>query len=108
MLYKYTYIGEKDNTLACLLLQEQIEEALSQNPSSQSETVSQDDAFAKVCGKEHSGHVRGLGFGPSPSNVFGRSSAFFAAMTSTNTNFIEPQVQQKFQSLESELKSQLE
>lgn len=70
--------------------------------------MSQDDAFAKVCGKEHSGRVRGLGFGPSPSNVFGRSSSFFAAMTSTSTNSIEPQMQQKVQSLELQLKSQLE
>ena len=70
--------------------------------------MSQDDALAKVCGKEHSGRVRGLGFGPSPSNVFGRSSTFFAAMTSTSTSSIKPQVQQKFQSLESQLQSQLE
>ena len=34
-------------------------------------TVSMDDSFAKVFGKEHSGRVRGVGFGPSPSSVFG-------------------------------------
>ena len=32
---------------------------------------STDDVFAKVMGKEHKGHIRGVGFGPSPS---GRSS----------------------------------
>ena len=81
---------------------------MSQNPSVQSQVVSQDDALAKVCGKEHSGHVRGLGFGPSPSNVFGRSSQHFNAMASTCTNSSEPQVQQKVQNLELELKSECE
>ena len=30
-----------------------------------------DDSFIKVFGKEHLGQVRGVGFGPSPSSVFG-------------------------------------
>ena len=40
--------------------------------SSQSEPiVSMNDSYAKVFGKKHLGRVRGVGFGPSPSLLFG-------------------------------------
>ncbi|XP_072066537.1 uncharacterized protein [Arachis hypogaea] len=50
------------------LVGEAIELIESQDPSSKE--FSQNDSLAQVLGKEHPGRVRGLGFGPCPSQVF--------------------------------------
>ncbi|MED6189700.1 hypothetical protein PIB30_098586 [Stylosanthes scabra] len=39
-----------------------------------SRVLSQNDSLAQVLGKEHPGRVRGMGFGPIPSKLFGRNS----------------------------------
>ncbi|MED6155918.1 hypothetical protein PIB30_009981 [Stylosanthes scabra] len=52
------------------------EEALAEIESRDASTkeLSQNDSLTQVLGKEHSGRVRGLGSGPSPTQLFGQTS----------------------------------
>ena len=59
-----------------------------------------------MLGKEHSGRVRGLGFGPSPSQVFGTTSQFNGiSLSSNNINSSNVECQQKVQILEERLET---
>ncbi|XP_025679848.1 uncharacterized protein [Arachis hypogaea] len=51
---------------------ERIEEIEQQDESSR--VLSQNDSIAQVFGKEKPGRVRGVGFGPTPSQIFGPNS----------------------------------
>ena len=59
--------------------------------------ISPNDAFAKVFRKEHPGHVRGMGIGVCPSNVF-RCARQQGGATSVR---VDPKLQIKVQSLKS-------
>jgi len=49
-----------------------------------SQSASLNDSLAHVLGKEHSGRVQGLGFGPSPNQVFGTTTQFSGTPSSSN------------------------
>ncbi|KAK6147875.1 hypothetical protein DH2020_018787 [Rehmannia glutinosa] len=65
-----TYVNEAAKNIS-----EKVVREMGQNSYSRSQLVSHDDALGKVFGKEHPGRVRGMGFGPSPSNVFKSSTS---------------------------------
>ena len=77
--------------------------------SSQSEpTVSMNDSYAKVFGKEHSGRVRGVGFGPSPLAIFGLPTHQRGSMSlgSSRGGLSQSQMDERVQHLESNLHSE--
>lgn len=59
-----------------------------------------DDAFAQVMGKEHSGRVRGVGFGPTPSGRSGSNLPCVPGPSSTETA-------QRMTALENSMRDQL-
>ena len=61
-----------------------------------SKEFSQNDSLAQAIGKEHPGRVRGVGFGPCPTQVYG------------HTEHLNPPVNQAFQTDMNEMKSELE
>ena len=66
-------------------IQDKISEIESQGTTSQS--VSLNDSLARVLEREHSSRVRGLGFSPSPNQVFDTTSQFNRmSLSSNNTN----------------------
>ena len=81
---------------------------MSQQSSLHSEpTVSMEDSFAKVFGKEHSGRVRGIGFGPTPSSVFGLPTPQLGvSLESSRGGLSQSQMGQRVQHLESDLQSE--
>ncbi|MED6217834.1 hypothetical protein PIB30_021311 [Stylosanthes scabra] len=68
----YTYVGG----LKTLARRTEEEEAIAEIESRDASTkeLSQNDSFAQVLGNEHSGQVCGLGFGLSPTQLFGQTS----------------------------------
>jgi len=80
-------------------MQEKIIEIESEQSSSQK--IGPHDSLAQVLGPEHSGRVRGLGFGPTPSHVFGLSTTSSTSRNSTNDS-------NKITQLESQLKAETE
>ncbi|KAJ4836830.1 hypothetical protein Tsubulata_018355 [Turnera subulata] len=63
MEYQHCWVAELE------LLQKKIEQAMSQSTVDES-IVSPNDVVGKVLGKEHSGRVRCLGLGATPSNTY--------------------------------------
>ncbi|XP_020973239.1 uncharacterized protein LOC110269718 [Arachis ipaensis] len=53
----------------------------------QANESSTDDAYIKLFGKEHPGHVRGVGFGVCPSQVMKSSNSLGGASSSCNHDF---------------------
>ncbi|XP_019157882.1 PREDICTED: uncharacterized protein LOC109154559 [Ipomoea nil] len=70
----------------CRIISEKIINKMDQGSSSQSQSVSQDDPLRKAFGEEHPGRVRGLGFGPCPSNLFNNTSRMNEMHWSSNDN----------------------
>ncbi|KAL2347300.1 hypothetical protein Fmac_001300 [Flemingia macrophylla] len=50
------------------------------------QNCSENEAFLKVCGKEHPSYVRGIGLGVSPSQITGSSSRATSSTTSFDSN----------------------
>ena len=59
---------------------------------------SENEAFIKVFGKEHPGHVRGMGLGVTPSQIFGCSSRSTTSTSDADSRKIE-QMQSEIDSL---------
>ncbi|XP_020964564.1 uncharacterized protein LOC107611428 [Arachis ipaensis] len=77
---------------------ERIEEIEQQDESSR--VLSQNDSIAQVFGKEKPGRVRGVGFGPTPTQLFGSNSR-------APGNIVEEEeTQRKLCALEAELESE--
>ncbi|XP_060211284.1 uncharacterized protein LOC132638411 isoform X1 [Lycium barbarum] len=74
-----TYMNE-----AAKLISEQIERIESQDGVSKK--ISEFDSLTQVLGKEHAGRVRGVGYGPTPTQVFGQTSYQFNGVYSTQAN----------------------
>jgi len=85
-------------------MQEKIIEQESQQTSSQ--VISPTDALGQVLGKEQPRRVRGLGFGPCPSQIFGCTTNRLGKVSLNST--LDPTVtslQQEVTKLQSELQS---
>ncbi|KAL2324499.1 hypothetical protein Fmac_023557 [Flemingia macrophylla] len=67
------------------------------------QNCSEDEAFLKVCGKEHSGYVRGMGLGVSPSQIIGSSSRATSSTTSFESNERIEQMQAEIDSLKAQV-----
>ncbi|XP_060186733.1 uncharacterized protein LOC132616141 isoform X5 [Lycium barbarum] len=74
-----TYMNE-----AAKLIGEQTERIESQDGVSKK--ISEFDSLAQVLGKEHAGRVRGVGYGPTPTQVFGQTAYQFKGVSSTQAN----------------------
>ncbi|RYQ91944.1 hypothetical protein Ahy_B09g098009 [Arachis hypogaea] len=77
---------------------ERIEEIEQQDESSR--VLSQNDSIAQVFGKEKPGRVRGVGFGPTPTQLFGSNSR------APGNRVEEEETQRKLCALEAELESE--
>ena len=82
-----------------MILQAKINEHLSQQDVSEAAVVSPNDALGKVLGKEHSGRVRGLGFGTCPSSAFG----YATRRRYYNSSGSNSQLQEEVNTLKSQL-----
>ena len=71
------------------ILQEKIQEHITQSTSSSSE-VSPHDVVGVVLGPKHPGHVRGLGMGVVPSFAFQHTTARINGMNLGSTNATTP------------------
>ncbi|RYR51516.1 hypothetical protein Ahy_A06g026537 [Arachis hypogaea] len=69
---QYTHTGGSKSFARRIEEEERIEEIEQQDESSR--VLSQNDSIAQVFGKEKPGRVRGVGFGPTPSQLFGPNS----------------------------------
>ncbi|RYQ90829.1 hypothetical protein Ahy_B09g096812 isoform J [Arachis hypogaea] len=69
---QYTHTGSSKSFARRIEEEEKIEEIEQQDESSR--MLSQNDSIAQVFGKEKPGRVRGVGFGPTPSQLFGPNS----------------------------------
>ena len=67
-----------------------------------------DDSFAKVFRTEYSGRVRGVGFGPSPSSMFGLPTQQMqgVSLESNKGGLSQSQMGERIQHLESDLQSE--
>ena len=63
------------------------------------QTCSENEAFQRVCGKEHPGYVRGMGLGVRPSQINASSSHSSASTTSFEANQKMEQMQAEINSL---------
>ncbi|KAL2327792.1 hypothetical protein Fmac_021219 [Flemingia macrophylla] len=63
------------------------------------QNCSENEAFLRVCGKEHPGYVRGMGLGVSPSQIIGSSSGATSSTTSVESNERMEQMQDEIESL---------
>ena len=81
---------------------------MNQESSESEPTVSLTDSYSKVFGTEHSGRVRGVGFGPSPSLVFGLPSQQPGGVSfeSSRGCLTQSKMDEKVQNLESNLNSE--
>ncbi|KAL2347362.1 hypothetical protein Fmac_001362 [Flemingia macrophylla] len=64
---------------------------------------SENEAFLRVCGKEHPGYVRGMGLGVSPSQIIGSSSGATSSTTSFESNERIEQMQAEIQTLKAQV-----
>ncbi|KAL2337062.1 hypothetical protein Fmac_011508 [Flemingia macrophylla] len=67
------------------------------------QNCSENEAFLRVCGKEHPGYVRGMGLGVSPSQVIGSSSRATSSTTSFESNERIEQMQAEINSLKAQV-----
>ncbi|XP_061343727.1 uncharacterized protein LOC133289744 [Gastrolobium bilobum] len=97
-MYAYSHL-KKDGTFVN-------EEAMEKNDlllAAQNDgTLSKEDAYVQVFGKEHPGRVRGMGFGVYPSQIFKRRSSSGASSSTSTDNEIR-ELKSKVQSLEEAL-----
>ncbi|KAL2324122.1 hypothetical protein Fmac_023180 [Flemingia macrophylla] len=63
----------------------------------------ENEAFLRVCGKEHPGYVRGMGLGVSPSQVIRSSSRAISSTTSFESNERIEQMQAEINSLKAQV-----
>ncbi|KAL2347437.1 hypothetical protein Fmac_001437 [Flemingia macrophylla] len=63
------------------------------------QNCSENEAFMRVCGKEHPGYVRGMGLGVSSSQIIGFSSSASSSTTSFESNEMMEQMQSEIESL---------
>ncbi|KAL2340134.1 hypothetical protein Fmac_008074 [Flemingia macrophylla] len=69
----------------------------------QMQNCSENEAFMRVCGKEHPGYVRGMGLGVSPSQIVGSSSGATSSTTSIESNERMEQMQAEIESLKAQV-----
>ncbi|KAL2318646.1 hypothetical protein Fmac_032522 [Flemingia macrophylla] len=70
---------------------------------SELQNCSENEAFLRVCGKEHPGYVRGMGLGVSPSQIIGSSSHATSSTTSFESNERIEQMQAEIDSLKAQV-----
>ncbi|KAL2328073.1 hypothetical protein Fmac_021500 [Flemingia macrophylla] len=90
-----SYIYGSVNSLLTFDLQEKLQDEL--------QNCSENEAFLRVCGKEHPGYVRGMGLGVSPSQVIGSSSRATSSTTSFESNERIEQMQVEINSLKAQV-----
>ncbi|KAL2330077.1 hypothetical protein Fmac_017658 [Flemingia macrophylla] len=69
----------------------------------QMQNCSENEAFIRVCGKEHPGYVRGMGLGVSPSQIVGSSSGATSSTTSFESDERMEQMQAEIESLKAQV-----
>ncbi|KAL2344307.1 hypothetical protein Fmac_005592 [Flemingia macrophylla] len=67
------------------------------------QNYSDNEAFMRVCGKEHPDYVRGMGLGVSPSQIVGSSSGATSSTTSFESNERMEQMQVEIESLKAQV-----